>query len=138
ETHFYIHQFIAREEPAFHCIPDSLFNRLDVFPWNRATSDCVFKDEALSWCRLNLNFDVTILTTTTRLFLIDFLSGGGLSDGFAIRHLRLADIRLNANLSLHAIDNDLKMQFAHARDNRLTRLLISGNIERRVFLSKPI
>ena len=42
-----------------------------------------------------------------------------LADRFAVGHLRLADIGVHAELALHAVDDDLQVQLAHAGDNRL-------------------
>ena len=43
----------------------------------------------------------------------------GLADGLAVGHLRLADVGLHAELALHAVDDDFKVQLAHARDDGL-------------------
>ena len=74
--------------------------------------------------RLDLDLNVPELTATTCLLLVDFFSICRLSDRFAIRYLRLADIRLYAELSLHTIDNNFEMEFTHAGNNRLACFLI--------------
>ena len=64
--------------------------------------------------RLELEIYMTILTTPTRLankltFLFDRSA-----NSFAIGDLRLANVRLNTEFTLHAIDNDVEMQLTHA------------------------
>src|SRR6202008_158517 len=49
---------------------------------------------------------------------------------FAIRHLRRTDIRLDLELALHAIDQDLEMELAHALDDGLAALDVRGDAER--------
>ena len=54
-------------------------------------------------------------------FLLD-----GVADGFAIGDLRLADVGLDLELALHAVDDDLEVQLAHARDDRLAGFLVGA------------
>src|SRR6185436_5227593 len=82
--------------------------------------------------------DVPILTAATGLldeFALDF---DRFFDGFAVSDLRLADIGFHAEFALHAIHNNLEMQFAHPRDDRLPGLLVSTHAERRVLLRKTV
>jgi hypothetical protein len=51
----------------------------------------------------------------------------------AIRDLRLADVRVDAELALHALDDDLEMQLTHPADDRLPGLRIGADAEGRVF-----
>ena len=37
------------------------------------------------------------------------------ADGFAVGHLRLADVRFHLELAPHAVDDDFEVQLAHAR-----------------------
>ena len=50
----------------------------------------------------------------------------------AVRHLGRANFALDVKLALHAIDDDLKVELAHALDHSLARLFITGETERRV------
>ena len=54
--------------------------------------------------------------------------------GLAEGHLRLADVGLDLELALHAVDDDLEVQLAHARDDRLAGLGVGAHPERRVLL----
>ena len=61
-----------------------------------------------------------------------------LRDRLAVRDLRLADVGLDAELALHAVDDDLEVQLAHAGDDRLARFLVGVHAERRVFLRQAL
>ena len=58
--------------------------------------------------------------------------------GLAVRHLRLADVGFDAELALHAVDDDLQVQLAHAGNDGLARLFVGVHAERRVFLRQAI
>ena len=58
------------------------------------------------------------------------LPSHGLADRLAVGDLRLADVRLDVEFALHAVDDDLKVQLAHAGDDRLARLLVGTHAER--------
>ena len=60
------------------------------------------------------------------------------ADGLAVGDLRLADVGLDLELALHAVDDDLEVQLAHARDDRLPRLLVGADAERGVFLGEAL
>ena len=87
--------------------------------------------------RLERQHDVTVLALAARLANeLAFDVGGGLADGFAVGHLRLADVGFHAELALHAVDDDFQVQFAHAGDDGLARLFIGAQTEGRVFLGQ--
>ena len=75
----------------------------------------------LPWLlRLDLEHHVAVLAAAARLLdELAFDLGDRLADRLAIRDLRLADARLDAELALHAVDEDLEVQLAHAGDDRL-------------------
>ena len=52
-----------------------------------------------------------------------------LADRLAIRDLRFADISLDLELALQAVDDNLQVEFTHSGNNRLTALLIDGEQE---------
>ena len=60
------------------------------------------------------------------------------ADRLAVGDLRLADVRLDLELALHAVDDDLEVQLAHAGDDRLAGLLVGADAERRVFLREAL
>src|SRR3712207_7750767 len=60
----------------------------------------------------------------------------GLADRLAVGDLRLADVGLDLELAPHAVDEDLQVQLAHARDDRLAGLLVEADLEGRVLLGQ--
>ena len=61
-----------------------------------------------------------------------------LGDGLAVRHLRLADGGDDAELALHAVDEDLEVQLAHAGDHGLAGLFVGANAEGRVLVAERL
>src|SRR5207248_6636578 len=59
-------------------------------------------------------------------------------DRLAISHLRRADVCIDAELALHPIDQNLEVQFTHARDDRLPGFFVAANAKRWVLLRKAI
>ena len=112
--------------------------RLDELTRNRTAGDLVFEDKAFARCRFDLEFDVAKLTAAARLFLEYLFARCTDRDRFAVCNLRFTDVRFDAELALHAIDDDLKVKLAHSGDDRLARFVIGRNLERRIFLSKTI
>jgi hypothetical protein len=53
-------------------------------------------------------------------------SDTGLADGLAVGHLRLADVGFDAELALHAVDDDFQVQLAHARDDGLATFFVGA------------
>ncbi|MNT88751.1 hypothetical protein D3C72_2293630 [compost metagenome] len=50
-----------------------------------------------------------------------------LADGFPVGHLRFADIGLDVEFALHAFDEDLQVQLAHAGDDGLAGLVVGAH-----------
>ena len=99
----------------------------------------IFGDElvALAGVRLDVDVHDAVLARTAGLLdelALDLL--GGAADGLAVGDLRLADVRLDAELALHAVDEDLQVKLAHAGDLGLAGLLVGGDDERRVLLGQ--
>ena len=61
---------------------------------------------------------------------------GRAADRLAVDDLRAAHVRLDAVLALHAVDEDLEVQLAHAGDHRLAGLLVGLDLEGRVLLGQ--
>ena len=62
---------------------------------------------------------MAVLAAAAGLLDVPSFGFGALANGLAIRHLRLAHIGPHAELAHHAVHDDLQVQFAHARKNRL-------------------
>src|SRR6185503_14029877 len=114
-------------------------DRRDVFARHRAALDRVDELVALALLvRLHLEPDMAVLAAATGLLDELALDLDRLADRLAIRDLRRADVRLDAELALHPVDEDLEMQLAHARDDRLARFLVAAHAKRRVLLRQAI
>ncbi|MNT66230.1 hypothetical protein D3C72_2042800 [compost metagenome] len=57
---------------------------------------------------------------------------------FAIGHLWTANIRLNAKLAFHTINDNVQMQLTHAGNDRLAGLLVRVQPERRIFCRQTL
>src|SRR5690348_1706108 len=133
------HLDVDDREPGHHAVGDgfldALVDRGDVFLRNHAADDRVLELVTLAaFLRFDLQHDVAVLALAARLahelaFLLDRLA-----DGFAVSHLRLADVGLHVELALHAIDDDVEVQLAHAGDDRLARFLVGAYAEGRILL----
>ena len=56
--------------------------------------------------------------------------------GLAVGHLRAPDGGLDVELALHAVDDHLEVQLAHAGDHGLAGLLVGAHLEGRVLLGQ--
>ena len=98
----------------------------------RAAADLVDELVALAGVRLERDLDDSELAGTTRLLDVAVLDRlDDLGDGLAVRDLRLADGGDDAELALHAVDEDLEVELAHAGDHGLAGLFVGADAERR-------
>src|SRR5947209_4359842 len=134
ELDAYVNQLVAGEEAALHRVVDALLGRLDELARDDAARDLVLEDEALAGGRLDLQLDVAVLAAAAGLPLVDFLALRRLRDRLAVGDLGFSDVGLDAELALHAVDDDLQVQLAHAGDDGLAGLLVGRDVEGRVFL----
>jgi hypothetical protein len=75
---------------------------------------------------------VAVLAAAARLLGVLHLAVGRAGQRFLVGHLRAADARLDVELALQAVDDDLEVQLAHAGDDDLAGLLVGLDAERRV------
>ena len=61
-----------------------------------------------------------------------------LADRLAVSDLRPADVRVDAELALESVDDDLEVQLAHAGDEGLAGLVVGAHAEGRVLLRQPL
>jgi hypothetical protein len=79
--------------------------------------------------RFKLEYRMTILAAAAGLAYVLALCRNLLSDRFAIRDLRLSNVRIYLELAQKAVNDDFQMKLSHTGDNDLPRLLISKNTE---------
>src|SRR4051795_4394187 len=132
---------VAGEDAVLHGVLHARVHRRDVLPGDAATGHGVLELVGRAVGRdlegLDRDLDLRELAGATRLLLVgvvDLLDP--LADGLAVGDLGLAHVRLDAELTPHAVDQDLQVQLAHAGDDRLTGLLVQADLERRVLLGE--
>src|SRR6185437_693506 len=128
----------ADHRPGPHHRFDALLDARHVFLRHVAAHHFGGEFEALAglvW--LDAEFDAGELARTARLLLVRIVVLDGAGNRFAIRHLRRADIGLDLELALHAVDDDVEVQFAHARDDGLAGFLVGLDAEARILGRKP-
>ena len=86
--------------------------------------------------RLDLDARDTELAAAARLPHEAAFGLRRLADRLLVRDLRPADVRVDAELALHAVDDDVEVQLAHAGDDRLARLRVELHAEARVFFGE--
>src|SRR5207247_8197861 len=103
-----------------HRLLDALLDRRDVLARDDPALGAVDELEAAARLhRLDAEHDVAVLSAPPGLpdelgFLLDRLA-----DRLLVGDLRLADVGLDLELAEQAVDDDLQVELAHARDDRL-------------------
>ena len=114
-------------------------DRLDVLARDGAADDLV--DELVAAAllvRLQLDDGVAVLALAAGLADEAAVALGGAADGLAVGNLRLADVGGDLELADHAVDEDVQVQLAHARDEGLARLRVRVDAEGRVLLGQAL
>ena len=112
---------------------------LDVLARDAAAADLVDELVALAGVGLEGDLDDGELTGATRLLDVAVLDRlDRLGDRLAVGHLRLADRGVDVELALHAVDEDLEVQLAHAGDDGLAGLFVGAHAERRVLVGQRL
>src|SRR5690606_12800876 len=114
----------AGERTRTHDAFDTLLNARNVFLRNCTTDDLRFKDEIITFMRLENDLDASELTRTTRLLLMGVVNFSGSRDGFTISNLRRADIGFNLEFALHAVDENVEVKLTHTCNDRLAGFFI--------------
>ena len=99
EINLHVDDVVAGENTGEHSALDTLINRRNVLLRDGATNDRVNELIALSWVWLDLNLDVTVLTTTAGLSSILLVDVSITSDGLLVCNLRLTDVCFNLKLA---------------------------------------
>src|SRR6478735_830951 len=131
---------VPGEDAVLHGIAETGIDRGDVLARDAATRDLVLELVdlvALDLERLDRELDLRELAGPTGLLLVRVvvLLDRAL-DGLAVRDLGLAHVGLDVELALHAVDQDVEVELAHALDDRLTGLLVLLRTEGRVLFGE--
>ena len=86
--------------------------------------------------RLELNFTVSVLSTSTRLLSVLVLLINSLCKGLLVSNLRCAYVSFYMELTKQTIYNDLQVKLTHTGNDCLACLLICMSAEGRILLSK--
>src|SRR5215469_8920584 len=117
----------AGEHASFARRPQPFLDPGHEFLGHGAADDRILKYEARArQLRLEAELNSGELTRSTGLLLVRVVDFGYLGDRLPIRDLWGADIGVHLELSLHPIDDDFKVQLAHALDHGLATLRIDG------------
>src|SRR6266513_856085 len=135
---YHVHHRIAGEHAVLERLLDALLDRADVFPRDHAAYDVVLEDEARAGlARRHMDDHVPVLAAAAGLadeLALHVLDA--LAHRLAVGHLRSAHVGVDLELALHALDQDFQVQLAHPGDDRLRRLGVAMNAERRIFLGE--
>ena len=129
----------SAQNTSFHSFFNTFTNCRDVFLRNSTTNNCGFELVqffSVGIHRLEFNFTVTILSTTTRLFSIFAVDVYGFSNSLFVCNLRSTYVSLYFEFTKQTVNDDFQMQLTHTSDNGLTSFLIGVCTEGRILLSQ--
>src|SRR5512132_3025788 len=138
EANLDVHHRVAGEHAAAHRVFDPLLDRGDELLRDDAADHLVHEDEAgAALGGLHVDAHVAVLAVAARLadeatVDVDDL----LLDRLAVGDLRLADVGVDLELALEAVDDDLEVELAHPGDDRLPRLRVGVGAERRILVGE--
>ena len=117
--------------PGLGGLAHALLDRRDIFARDVAALDLVEEGDAgAALARGDRDLDLAELAGAARLLLVGVGQLDRLREALAIGDLRSADIGLDLELALHAVDQDVEVELAHALDDRLARFMIGRDAER--------
>src|SRR3989338_9115955 len=135
KSHFQINQLISSNNTLVQCLIYTLTNSRYKLLRYGTTFNSIDKLKALSsFLRFNTKPHMTVLTSPTRLIDIFSFSLGGFFYCLLIGNLGSSDIGANAKVSLHAVNNNIQVQFSHSGYDRLRSFFISFNPKSRIFI----
>ncbi|CAB4807268.1 unannotated protein [freshwater metagenome] len=135
-----VHHGETGERTRGHCIGNTVADRRDVFLRNSTTRNFVCELVTTAGAGgLDGNDDLGVLTCSTSLLLVQVgVAVNDLGDGFTVGNLGLTHCCFYSELSHHAVNEDLEVQLAHARNQGLTSFFIGLNPEGGVFFRERI
>src|SRR6185437_8355613 len=112
---------------------EAFLDARDVFLGYRAADHVVLELEARARRqRLEADLDAGELARAAALLLVRVVDLGRARDGLAIGDLRRADIGLDLELALHAVDDDFEVELAHPLNDGFAAFLVDRDAERRI------
>src|SRR4051794_14099368 len=137
EGHADVDHRVAGAHAGLHGLLAALLDGRDELGGHGAALDLRHEVEALAGRRLHVDVDDAELARAAGLLDEAPLDlGRGAADGLAVGDLWPADVGLDLELALHAVDEDLEVQLAHPGDLGLAGLLVGLHLERRVLLGQ--
>ena len=139
ERYLQLIQRIACEDTVGHSLLEALLYRGDEFLRHVTALDFVYELQIAFEAfvgGLYTDDDVSELTATTRLLLVDFTELNGLRDSFLIRYLGLTLVSFDLEFALQTVDNDLQVELTHTADDGLTGLFVGLHTEGGVFFGE--
>src|SRR5919197_2313648 len=131
---------VAGEDARLHRLLDAEVDRGDVFARYLTADNLVRELVALAGLRgLRVDDRVAVLAAAAGLTdepAFDLLDRA--PERLAVGDLRAADVRVHRELAQEAIDDDLEMELAHARDQGLAGFLVAPDAEGRVLLRQAL
>src|SRR6202011_5106663 len=130
---------VAGDDARLQCFAHALLDRGDELARDTSLRDLVFEDEAAAaLARPHVDLGVAELALAARLPDEAPDSVGRLLDRLLVGDLRLALVGIDLELTHKPIDDDLEVQLAHAGDDGLASLVVGMDLERWIFLGKPL
>ena len=135
----YTNNRISSKDTSLHSLFDTFSYSRDIFLRNSTADNSrleLVQFFAVGIHRLEFNFTVTILSTTTRLFCILAVYINRFGDGLFVSYLRSTNVSLYVELTKKTVNDDLKVKLTHTSDNGLSCFLICMCTEGRVLFCK--
>ena len=130
---FHADHRVTSQNAKLHSVLNTSVDRRNVLARHATTGHLILKLVqflAIQRQRLEGNLHLRELTGTTGLLLVgvvDLLNG--LLNGLAVCNLRLTNVSLNLELTLHTVNNDVQVELAHTTDFGLAGLFVQRHGE---------
>ena len=130
---FHADHRVTGQNTKLHSVLNTGIDRRNVLARHATTGHLILKLVqflAIQRQRLEGNLHLRELTGTTGLLLVSVVYLlNGLLNGLAVCNLRLTNVSLNLELTLHTVNDDVQVKLAHTTDFGLTGLFIQRHGE---------
>ena len=139
ERHLDVDDRDSRRDAAVHGLADALFDRRDELARDAALLISLTNSKPLPIGCGSISMTTWPYWPRPPDWRMNLPSSADLlADRLAVGDLGLADVGLDLELALHAVDDDLEVQLAHAGDDGLAGLVVGLDAERRVLLGQAL